>query len=279
MHLSANRNNARFIDAHVHIRDFRGLDAVAAAGIAAVRDAGTREGTGLEIVRARRRRDVPVVVSAGRALYKKGGYGSLIGIPIASRGDIESEILNLKNAGAGIIKVVSSGLVSFTSPGTVTGGGFSREELAFIVQCAAECGLGVMAHANGEEAILASAEAGIRSLEHGFFMTDYALDVLRSHGTCWVPTAGALRRAAESGRLSHEAEQFVASLLRSHTEKIGRAYAIGVPLAMGTDCVLPDPGYRAAYEAELGYFEQGGIPREIVLDIACEGGARLLGLC
>jgi imidazolonepropionase-like amidohydrolase len=279
MHSSGTQSAHRFVDSHVHIKDVRGLDALAAAGIVAVRDAGTRDGSGLEIVRSRERRGVPVVVSSGRALYKKGGYGALIGTPVTSRGEIKSEILNLKDAGAGIIKVMASGLVSFTSPGLVTAGGFSRDELAFIVRCAAESGLDVMAHANGEEAILASVEAGIRSLEHGFFMTERALDVMRSKETYWVPTVGALQRAAGSGRLSREAEQFVARLLRRHVEMIGRAHAVGVPLAIGTDCVLPDPKYQAAYDAELGYFEQSGVPRESVLRIACEGGAQLLGLC
>jgi imidazolonepropionase-like amidohydrolase len=160
----------------------------------------------------------------------------------------------------------------------VTAGGFSREELAFIVEYGAACGLGVMAHANGEEAILASVEAGIRSLEHGFFMTERAIDAMRSMKTYWVPTIGALQRAAEVGRISPEAVLFVARQLRSHREMIRHAYTIGVPLAVGTDCVLPDPGYRAAYEAELAFFEQCGIPRDAVFRIACEGGARLLGL-
>jgi imidazolonepropionase-like amidohydrolase len=58
---------------------------------------------------------------------------------------------------------------------------------------------------------------------------------------------------------------------------IRRAHAIGVPLAVGTDCVLPDPRYQEAYAAELAYFEQAGIPREDVMKIASEGGAELLG--
>ena len=39
------------------------------------------------------------------------------------------------------------------------------------MRAAADCGLGVMAHANGEHAIMDAAEAGVRSIEHGFFMS------------------------------------------------------------------------------------------------------------
>jgi hypothetical protein len=42
--------------------------------------------------------------------------------------------------------------------------------------------------------------------------------------------------------------------------------------------VLPDPRYAEAYDAELAYFEQAGIPHGEVMKIASEGGADLLGL-
>ena len=90
-------------------------------------------------------------------------------------------------------------MVSLKEPGRVTAGGFNREELLFIVHAAANCGLGVMAHANGEHAIIDAAEAGVRSIEHGFFMSRRALEVMEKKSTFWVPTVGALKRAAVSG--------------------------------------------------------------------------------
>ena len=59
---------------------------------------------------------------------------------------------------------------------------------------------------------------------------------------------------------------------------IRHAHAVGVPLAVGTDFVLPGVGYREAYFAELGCFEEAGISRDEVLKIASDNGARLLGL-
>ena len=173
---------------------------------------------------------------------------------------------------------MASGIVSFKEPGRVTAGGFNKEELQFIVQTAAASGLGVMAHVNGEQAIIDAAEAGARSIEHGFFMSERTLAIMAKKATFWVPTVGALKRAAESGNVSKESQDFVADLIRSHLEMMLSAHGIGVPLAVGTDCVLPDPQYREAYDAELAYFEQAGIPYDEVRKIACEGGARLLGI-
>ncbi len=248
------------------------------AGIVAVRDAGLRENAVSTHATPNRRQAGPVVVSAGWALYKKRGYGSLFGAPVESRKEIRSEILKLKKAGAGIIKVVASGIVSLRNPGSITSGGFTGDELEYIVRESARVGLGVMAHANGEEAITASARAGVRSVEHGFFMTPRALDVLAKLGTFWIPTVGALARAANKGKVSADVQAYVGSLIRSHQKMVLRAQALGVALAIGTDFVLPGAGYEAAYHAELAYFEQAGLSRDAVLMIACEGGSKLLGL-
>jgi Amidohydrolase family len=272
------RRGAGFVDAHVHVKDALGLDAVVKAGVLAVRDAGTKDRVRLVTGKTAPRSAAPVIVSAGWALWKKGAYGSIFGNPVETREEILSEILKLKRCGAGIIKVMASGMVSFKVPGTVTAGGFNKNEILFIVQAAATSGLRVMAHANGEHAIMDAAEAGVRSIEHGFFMSPRALDRMSEQSTFWVPTVGALKRAAESGTVSKETGDFVAGLIRSHLEMIRYAHDIGVPLAVGTDCVLPDPRYAEAYDAELAYFEQAGIPHGEVMKIASECGAELLGI-
>jgi imidazolonepropionase-like amidohydrolase len=266
------------IDAHVHIKSPGGLAALAAAGIIAVRDAGVRgnAAVGREIPRIPGTQ--PAVVSARWALYKKGGYGSPFGVPVAGRDEISAEIHRLAEAGAGIIKVMASGLVSLREPGKITAGGFPGDELAFIVDEAARRGLDVMAHANGEEAIIASAEAGVRSVEHGFFMTARALEVLAKQGTFWTPTVGALALAADRSAASAEARPFVAGLIRSHQQMILHAHTLGVSLAVGTDCVLPDARHTEAYGAELMYFEQAGLSRDEVMAIARDSGAKLLGI-
>jgi imidazolonepropionase-like amidohydrolase len=219
----------------------------------------------------------PVLVSCRWALYKAGGYGARFGISVSSPGSIKTEIVRLKNAGADIIKTMASGMVSLRHPGSVTPGGFDRKELHIIVQEAAFAGLGVMAHANGEEAILAAADAGVRSIEHGFFMTERALELMARNRIFWVPTTAALVRAADRAVL-HEVRQFVSGQVREHLAMLRLAHSFGVPLAVGTDCTLPDPLYRDAYDSELAYFRETGISEEGILKIASEDGARLLGI-
>lgn len=270
------------VDAHLHVRDIKSLEMVAAAGIMAVRDAGLRRNAEQNTAGRRGKKDHPLVISSRWAIYKKDGYGSLIGIPVETRSEMRSEMRNeirrLKRAGADIIKVMASGIVSFKHHGTVTQGGFSSDELLFIADEARSIGLGVMAHANGEPAIIASTEAGVRSVEHGYFMTERALERMAEKGVFWVPTIGALARAADSAGISNDAQHYVESVIQAHLAMVRLAHQSGVPLAVGSDCVVPDERYSEAYGAELEYFTKAGIPRDEVIAIAREGGAKLLGI-
>jgi len=267
-----------YIDAHVHIRDVTAVDDIAQAGIVAVRDAGTREGTSLVFRRHRGVSGLPAVVTAGRALVKKDGYGAVLGTIVDTRAEVESAIAALARDGADIIKVVASGAVSLKRPGTITAGGFGREELLYIADIARMNGLAVMAHANGEAAIGHAAEAGVLSIEHGFFMTEEALRIMAGRGVSWVPTVGALRRAADQPEAPGEARAFIERLIDEHLVMVGKAFALGIPLAVGTDAVLPDRRYGSYYESELAYFRRAGIPAAAVERIARAGGAKLLGL-
>jgi len=268
--------NARFVDTHVHIRENNGLVAVNAAGVGAVRDAGTKNAASLGLSWRGGQQGMPAIRSAGWALYKKGGYGSLFGIPVEGRNEILKEIRRLKTAGADIIKVVASGIVSLKTRGAITPGGFNRQDLLLLVQAARSEGLKVMAHANGEQAIIASAESGVSSIEHGFFMTKKAIDALARHETYWTPTVGALARAADAAATPVEMKGYINGLIDSHLAMLQYAQHVGVGLTIGTDCVLPDPCYRNAYDAELAYLIKAGYMHEDVMKIACDNGASLL---
>jgi len=281
MHVKKTAKAAGLVDAHVHIKDPAGLQVVAAAGIVAVRDGGFRDNRECWSRTENAGAQLPLVISCGWALHKKGGYGARFGVSVETREEIRAEILKLKNAGADIIKVMASGIISLKERGTLTAGGFAIHEIRFIVDEARRQGLDVMAHANGEEAIVSCARARVRSIEHGFFMTERALDALAQHGIFWTPTVGAIARAAgaESGKsAAQDVRHFIDGLVRSHLAMVGRAHAVGVLLAVGTDYVLPAPDYERAYGAELRYLEQAGIPHAAVIAIATTGGARLLGI-
>lgn len=259
------------VDAHVHLAGPDALESIRNAGISAVRDAGTKDSAGLALLKTS---PEIFIQSAGRALSRKGGYGGLFGKGLETDAEIKEEIRTLAHAGTGIIKVMASGVVSLSEPGVITAGGFSAEQLAMVVNEARALGLSVMAHANGVDATMSAAEAGVRSIEHGFFMTERVLDELARRGIWWVPTVGALQRAAEN--VTADVQQRISKIIEGHLAVIGYAHARGVKLAIGTDAVLPDQRYREYYDAELEFFRRAGIPKDDVARIACESGRELL---
>jgi imidazolonepropionase-like amidohydrolase len=214
------------------------------------------------------------IITAGRALVKKGGYGALLGMPLSTGEEIEQEIAALASAGVGILKVVATGVVSLKQAGEITPGGFDGDALRAIVAAARRHGLAVMCHANGADAVREAVRAGVRSIEHGFYITEEVLAAMRDSGAFWVPTVGALDRAAASA--GDAARARIARIIDGHLAMIRKAFALGVPLAVGTDCVLPDNRYAGHYQDELAYFRRSGIPDEAVDRIACEGGRELL---
>jgi imidazolonepropionase-like amidohydrolase len=264
------------IDTHVHIRSAEAFAQLKQAGIVAVRDAGMKENAESN---SRSEPEIAGVIVRRSlwGLYKKGSYGSRFGIGVETAAEIAAEIKKLRQDGADFIKIMASGIVDLADPVSVTAGGFSQDELAIIVKEAADARLPVMAHANGEEAIIAAARAGVRSIEHGFFMTERALNELAEHSVYWVPTVGALARAA--GRAGDaETRERAHRLIESHKRMIRKALDAGVRIAVGTDCILPDAGYRQAYEDELRHLSDAGLSREEVETASREVGAELLGL-
>jgi imidazolonepropionase-like amidohydrolase len=267
-----------FVDVHVHITNPDALRDLAAAGIVAARDAGSKQGVGLMLRRISAVKGAPRIVSAGKALAKKGGYGAFLGVAVETREEIAGEIGRLANEGADIIKVIASGAVDLKRPGTVTAGGFGSNDLWFIVEESGKHGLAVMAHANGETAIRAAAEAGVRSVEHGFLMSDAALRSLAQNNVYWVPTVGALRRAVVEAKAGAATAAIIEQEITRHLSMLGKAFRGGVLLAVGTDAVLPDERYGQWYDDELMLFREAGIPAEAVARIASEGGSKLLGI-
>jgi imidazolonepropionase-like amidohydrolase len=156
---------------------------------------------------------------------------------------------------------------------------FNAEELDVCVAEAAAAGLGVMAHAQGTRGVKNAIRAGARSIEHGVFLDDEAIELFLAHGTWLVPTltAGhALLAAAEAGASVPVAMLDKArTVTAAHGESIARAAAAGVRIAMGTDSGVFAHG---ANLDELALMRDVGMSPLAAITAATGGAAELLGL-
>lgn len=185
------------------------------------RDAG---GHGLEISRARDLAaeneitfKTPII-----ALYKEGLYGKFLGESFADTKDFYKKVLWAKDLGADFIKVMYSGIASFKNPGTLTCPPLSSQEIKEICKTVHGEGLKVMAHCNGADTIKYAIEYGTDSIEHGIFIDDEGVDMLRQSkgNTIWVPTIVAIAND---------------ELQKAHKSMVKKAAEIGVKIACGSD--------------------------------------------
>jgi imidazolonepropionase-like amidohydrolase len=156
---------------------------------------------------------------------------------------------------------------------------FTLEEIQVAVFEAERRGRGVMVHAFGGEGLDNAVEAGVRSVEHGVYLTEQQAARMAAAG-CWlVPTLAILRDVilwAEAGVLPPYATRKGLEL----KERIGGAVAIarehGVPIALGTDYVSRDQHGRNLEEITL--MHEAGLSVEEALLAATIRGAELCGV-
>nr|BFE59616.1 amidohydrolase family protein [Dactylosporangium thailandense] len=141
-------------------------------------------------------------------------------------------------AGADVIKIATTGGVM--SPGdNPRHAHFREDELAAIIAEAAAAGTYVFAHAQGTEGIKAALRNGVRSIEHGYYLDDEAVDLMLQKDAWLVPTLSATRAiidAADSGvPIPAENAALAREALEAHKASFALAVDAGVKIAMGTD--------------------------------------------
>jgi imidazolonepropionase-like amidohydrolase len=178
--------------------------------------------------------------------------------------------------GADMIKITATaGVLSQARSGD--NAQFTDEELAAIVETAKDYNFTVAAHAHGAEGMLRAVRAGVNSIEHGSYMNDEIMSLMKKKGTYLVPTL--LAGATVSERAKEEG--FLQPIVKPKAERIGaviqatfaRAYKSGVPIAFGTDTGVSAHGENAR---EFELMVQAGMPAMEAIKAATFHGAKLL---
>jgi imidazolonepropionase-like amidohydrolase len=141
------------------------------------------------------------------------------------------KVRELIRAGADVIKVATSGGVLSPSDDP-RHAHFRDDELTALVAEAAAAGRWVMAHAQASDGIKAAVRAGIRSVEHGIYLDDEAIELMLERGAWLVPTLVAPRgvlAAAEAGvPIPDAARRKAVEVSEAHADSFRRAVAAGV---------------------------------------------------
>jgi len=192
--------------------------------------------------------------------------------------EVRSRVRQVLRAGADQIKVATSGgvLSPRSDPKRAQ---FQPDEIEEMVAEAAAAGTYVMAHAQSADGIKNALRAGVRSIEHGVFLDDQALELMLESGAWLVPTlvapAGVLEAAARGDRMPEQIVRKSQEVVEAHRASFRRAVAAGVRIAMGTDSGVTPHGRNLR---ELGLMAEAGMSPAAVLHATTLSAARLMRL-
>ena len=178
--------------------------------------------------------------------------------------------------GADLIKITATaGVLSVAKSGDNPQ--FYDDELKAVIATARDYGMRVAAHAHGADGMKRAVLAGVDSIEHGTFMNDEIMSLMKRRGTYLVPTITAGQWVAEKAKI----EGFFPRLVQPKAERIGpkilatveKAWKEGVNIAFGTDTGVSQHGRNAQ---EFVYLVQAGLTPMEAIQSATVEAAKLL---
>jgi imidazolonepropionase-like amidohydrolase len=262
------------------------------AGFTTVRDLGDNGTTTLALRKAIQEGWVvgPRIFTSGKSLATTGGHADpsngLRGRYERDPGPVEGVINGVDDARKAVRQRYKDGcdLIKLTATGGVlslaTSGQnpqFTIDELRAIVETAKDYDMTVAVHAHGTEGMKRAVHAGVDSIEHGTYMTDEVMQLMKARGTYYVPTILAGVWVAEKS----EDPDYFPAIVRPKAAAIGpvirgtfaKAYAAGVKIAFGTDSGVSPHGENAR---EFALMVEGGMPPMKAIQAATIEAARLL---
>jgi imidazolonepropionase-like amidohydrolase len=177
--------------------------------------------------------------------------------------------------GADVIKIAASGgVLSESDPVDVPQ--LTPEELSAIVTEAHKWNRKVAAHCHGDTAARLAIAAGVDSIEHGSFLTEDTLRIMKAKGVWLVPTRMAVywvnkQVANYPPKIAAKARAAYAA----HEKMFRAALRIGVPIAFGTDAGVYPHGMNAM---EFGLMTDLGMSPSAALLSGTRDAAKLLGV-
>ena len=224
----------------------------------------------------------PRIFSAGEALVITGGHGSEAGVEYA---DGPAELIKAArreiSAGASWVKILISGGIA-TDGGDISEALMTPGEINAVIDAAHRFGAKVAAHSGSPQATSIAVDAGVDSIEHGYFLDRPTLRKMKKAGTWLVPTIVVSQPAtAPFFEKIGSPQWYLArrdSVGKEHWKALQMAIEEGLNIALGTDQLPHEPndGTTATAREAQYYVEAGMTPLEALRAATIEP-ARMLG--
>ena len=234
----------------------------------------------------------PRVFTAGKSLATTGGHAdptngssrNLMGNPGPKEGVVNS-VEDAKKAvrqryknGADWIKITATGgVLSVAKSGDNPQ--FTVEEVQAICQTAKDYGMHVAAHAHGDEGMQRAIIGGVKTIEHGTYMSDETMELMKKHDAYLVPTITAGKEVEAKAKIAGFYPDIVVPKALAVGPQIqgtfAKAYKKGVGIAFGTDAGVYKHGDNGK---EFGFMVEAGMPAMETIQSATITNAMLLNM-
>ncbi|MDH5402008.1 MAG: amidohydrolase family protein [Candidatus Heimdallarchaeota archaeon] len=282
------------------IRSVWDVNQVLKAGFTSVREVG---GFGIHLNKAIKEGLIPGprIYSAGNVIGATGGHSDIHSLPldifqryIATKesfigtiadgvDEVYKSVRTQIRNGAEVIKYCASGGVMSEIDHPIHQQ-FSNEEQKAIVEEADRAQLAVAAHCHGSPGIQAAIKAGVKTIEHGSYLTEELAQQMIEKNIILVPTRyiiDKLHNAALKMGMPEYAVNKMKTIYDRHLESLKIAIKMGVTIALGTDIFFTGPGGPITHgdnAKELEYYVNAGMKPEEAIKTATGNGPLTLGL-
>ncbi len=197
------------------------------------------------------------------------GQGVADGIPA-----VQHQVRENIKYGADLIKIGATGGV-LSKGDDPQASQYTLEEMQAIVADAHRLGRKVAAHAHGAQGILWASEAGVDSIEHGSYLNDEGIAMMKKKGTYLVPTAYLIDWMQQYGNLPPIYQQKMKDVSAVEKQNAIKAIKAGVKVALGTDAAVYPHGLNA-HELDV-YVNQFGMSPLAAIQTGTINAADLMG--
>ncbi len=201
--------------------------------------------------------------------YHIHGQGVADGIPA-----VQHQVRENIKYGADLIKIGATGGV-LSKGDDPQASQYTLEEMQAIVADAHRLGRKVAAHAHGAQGILWASEAGVDSIEHGSYLNDEGIAMMKKKGTYLVPTAYLIDWMQQYGNLPPIYIQKMKDVSAVEKQNAIKAIKAGVKIALGTDAAVYPHGLNA-HELDV-YVNQFGMSPLAAIQTGTINAADLMG--
>ncbi len=274
-----------FIDAHTHIRSLDAARRAMESGVTTARSASTPNYQDVairEMVKASQFIG-PDIVAAGVFVTPNLGETILADPRLGALKDgIHSEnalrTIVRVNADHGVDFIKTRGTeragLPHTDPRKQT---YTEAQLKIIVDEAKKYDIPVMAHAHGDEGGYAAIKAGVRSIEHGTYLSEKSLKLMKKMGTYLVPTFTTVVDLTEPGGDYDNPVLFIRGqhMLPALENTVTMAYDLGIKIVTGADTGY-GPNSTTRVGMEITNFVRLGMKPMDAIQSATIVGAELL---